>query len=254
MEIPESYVKRLEKVDTLLLDLDQTLVQIRWRGLKVKLMGLMIKRFFGLIPPHRMHQAFSHAIKNVRENRSNQTNGQVFASALAASAGCETARIDRRIKAFVTRDFPKLKAHFSPMPEARNTLILAQRMGLRLAVATNPTLPVQTVLKRVAWAGLADLDFACITHADAMSRCKPEAAFFHQLLKKIESRPEACLMVGDNPEMALAASEVGILTYMLADAKQKGHPLLFQKHPELQGWGNYLTLQGLLKASRQKTL
>lgn len=252
MEVPKDFTTQLKEVDTLLLDLDQTLVEIHWPWLRIKLVALMMKRFFGVIPPHKMYAAFNRGIDQVRKNNSHKTNNEVFVASLAASAGCPEVILQERIEAFACHDFPRLKAHFTPMTHARTTLTLAQSLGLRLVVATNPTLPEKTVTRRIAWAGLGDLHFEGIMHSGIMTRSKPNPAFFEQLLQKIDATPEACLMVGDNPEMDLAASECGILTYMLSENADKPQRLSFRKHPELQAWGDYPTLQSLLTASRHQ--
>ncbi len=63
-------------------------------------------------------------------------------------------------------------------------------------IASNPLWPSIAQNKRLAWAGLGDLDFDLVTHIENMTYCKPRVEYYREICVKIGERPEACLMVG----------------------------------------------------------
>jgi len=89
--------------------------------------------------------------------------------------------------------------------------------GYRLAVATNPLFPLQAVERRIQWAGLSTDHFEMITSFETMHACKPNPAFYQEVLEQLEIKPQDALMVGNDAQEDLAAGTLGICTYLVTD-------------------------------------
>ena len=90
-------------------------------------------------------------------------------------------------------------------------------------------------------AGLDPGCFGFVTTAVNMTACKPHLSYFEQILAHENLRAEDCLMVGNEKEMDLPASQLGIPVYLL----DPGRPLL-TVGPRV--WrGGFPELRGLLE-------
>ena len=96
-----------------------------------------------------------------------------------------------------------------------------QQMKMRLAIATNPILPMNAQLKRLAWAGLEGIDFALVTNIENMNYCKPQLGFYKQVCGILGERPEDCLMVGDDPANDMVVARLGMKTYLTEDSRNR---------------------------------
>lgn len=202
-------------IDTLLVDLDGTLVRMERRGLECRFMAKAILRFAGVIAPWSFRRVFWESIETMQRNRSERTNYEVLISELARRAECSELEIARRSHLVLSKDFPTLSDRFSPIPGAREFLDLALEKGLKLVLATNPVWPYDAVRRRMEWGGVADLPWEFISHSQTMTRCKPGVDYYRELLDRIERRPEQCLMIGNDARKDLPAREIGIETYIL---------------------------------------
>ena len=99
---------------------------------------------------------------------------------------------------------------------ARATIERAQSLGLTVALATNPTFSLACDKVRMEWAGVADVDFARISHIENSHRVKPDAAYYEEFVGAIGLEPHECLMVGNDarrdfprPDIELRTAYVG---------------------------------------------
>lgn len=100
--------------------------------------------------------------------------------------------------AFYTNEFDKAKVCLKYIPNHRPMIEKLKAAGLRLVLATNPIFPAEGVYTRMAWVGLKPEDFELITHYDNSSYCKPNPAYFTDILARLGEKPENCLMAGNN--------------------------------------------------------
>ncbi|HNR87638.1 MAG TPA: HAD family hydrolase [Spirochaetota bacterium] len=249
METPGSFPSSSAEIDTLLFDLDGTLVDITWRGLELVFMLRAIRRFRGAIAPWKFYFAFWDAVKTSKRHMTDRTNHQVLLETLHAHSTTTLDDITSRVHAYIDEDFAKLAGYFSPIPGARETILLARDLGYRVVVATNPSMPYQTVRLRLDRAGVGDIDFDYITHSENSTRCKPSLEYYRELLGAIGARPAQCLMIGNDIEKDLPAREIGILTYMLDTPHVHRQIKSLAAVQRLQGCGDYVRLQGWLRAS-----
>lgn len=240
------------RIDTVLVDLDDTLVRVRRGGLNLAFTRLALKRLKGAAPIWRTYPAGLAAIKAMKANDTEATNLAVLVETFAERARVAPEVALERLEALAAEDFAALGAYFAPIPRAREALVLARKLDFKLVLATNPTVPLAMVKHRLRWAKVDDLPWSYIAHAGALSRCKPDPAYYRELLRAIGKPPEACLMIGNDPEKDGAARELGIATFLVApDAEpQRDVDSLARYTPTFEG--SYENLYRLLMWAYQQ--
>ena len=102
-------------------------------------------------------------------------------------------------------------------PRSAETVRAIRAMGLETALATNPLFPPSATESRVRWAGLQKEDFRLITTYDNARYCKPNPAYYQDILDALHVSPRECLMVGNDAKEDLAAKVLGIPVFLLTD-------------------------------------
>ena len=90
-------------------------------------------------------------------------------------------------------------------------------MGYTLALATNPIFPAIATETRMRWAGLDQGDFVLYTTYENSSYCKPNPAYYRQVLQKLGAHPQECLMVGNDAEEDLVAESLGMKVFLITN-------------------------------------
>jgi FMN phosphatase YigB (HAD superfamily) len=89
--------------------------------------------------------------------------------------------------------------------------------GLRLVLATNPIFPAVATHSRVRWAGLTPEDFNHITTYENSRFCKPNPAYYRDILDNLGLKAEECVMVGNDEGEDGAAALLGLPVFLLTD-------------------------------------
>ncbi|MDP2299856.1 MAG: HAD family hydrolase [Actinomycetota bacterium] len=157
--------------------------------------------------------ALHAATRSMMEHRSGATNREVFFAAFAKHSGIDLGEHWSVFEDFYRNVFPTLADTARPAPGARTAVTTARDLGLRVAIATNPIFPRAAVDHRIAWAGLADVEFDLITTYEQMTACKPHPEYYRQVAEILDVTPAECLMVGDDHVLDMAAADIGMRTY-----------------------------------------
>jgi FMN phosphatase YigB (HAD superfamily) len=202
-------------IDTLLFDLDATLVDQILPGSTVEFVWHLVRRFRGLAPAATIVKGGKAAVRAMKRNQTDASNFDVLIGEFSRLSGVPFDEVAGRMMAFSEKDFPKMGWRFHPVPGALETIKLAQELGYRLVLATNPAVPLPMTELRMARAGVGDVPWEFVTHARNMSRLKPELDYYKEILRRLDLTPEQCVMVGndfckDTPAMAL-----GIKTFIV---------------------------------------
>ena len=137
------------------------------------------------------------------------------------------------------------KAATRENPLAKKVVEELKARGYTVALATNPLFPLAGQATRLSWLGLRPQDFALVTSYESCSYCKPNPAYFAQVLEQLGKRPEECLMVGnDVREDMLAAQAVGISTYLITDCMENAGGVTLGQI-ERGSFGEFLMFAGL---------
>ena len=89
--------------------------------------------------------------------------------------------------------------------------------GYELVLATNPIFPQVATYSRLRWAGFQPEDFSLITTYENSTSCKPNLAYYQEILQKIGRAPSECLMVGNDVTEDLCVRELGMEAFLLTD-------------------------------------
>ena len=102
-------------------------------------------------------------------------------------------------------------------PKAKETIERLKRKGYRLALATNPLFPAIATESRIRWAGLKPEDFVLYTTYENTNYCKPNPAYYRDLLVRLDCSPKDCLMVGNDVQEDMVAQTLGMGVFLLTD-------------------------------------
>ena len=118
---------------------------------------------------------------------------------------------------FYATDFQQAKAMCGFNPKAAEAVRTARELGLRVALATNPIFPAIATESRIRWAGLQPEDFELYTTYENIGYCKPNPAYYQELLDRLNESPERCLMVGNDVAEDMIAEKLGMQVFLLTD-------------------------------------
>lgn len=118
---------------------------------------------------------------------------------------------------FYRDDFDKVSKSCGFTPYAKKIISLIKEKGLRVALATNPIFPAIATEKRIKWAGLLPSDFELYTTYENSRYCKPNLAYYEDILQQLDVQPEECLMVGNDVSEDMVASKLGMKVFLLTD-------------------------------------
>ena len=97
---------------------------------------------------------------------------------------------------------------------------------------------------RIRWAGLTPEDFELITTYENIGCCKPNPAYYQEILRRLGAEPGDCLMVGNDTGEDMIAETLGIKTFLLTDC------LINKSGADLSQWphGDFAALRAFLEA------
>ena len=187
---------------------------------------IFIKSYFGrlaakLAPhgydPDKLIKAIWGGTAAMVKNDGSVTNETAFWNYFCTVFG-ENARKDEPIFAeFYRTDFPKVQESCSFDPRAAQTIAALKEMGYTLVLATNPIFPAMATEQRMAWAGLDRKDFVLYTTYENSRHCKPNPAYYQDILTSLGIQGEECLMVGNDVTEDLVAAKLGMKVFLLTD-------------------------------------
>lgn len=211
-------------LQAVLFDLDGTLLEIELEPFLREYFDLLGPVLAGLLQgPAQVGtllDAVMAATRDMGGRHPGATNKEVFDARFLELTGLDL-RVDGHsavIKRFYLDDFPALGAGRSARPGAGRALEAVDSLGLKRALATNPIFPRAAIDERARWAGIDSGSFDLVTSYEMMTACKPSPEYFLEIAGMLDVEPSECLMVGDDPVLDLAASDVGMATYYVGTA------------------------------------
>lgn len=236
-------------ITTVLFDLDGTLLPMDQKIFIRSYFSALAARFAPLgYDSKNLIDGIWAGISAMVANDGSCTNETAFWNSFAERFG-EKARRDIPVfEDFYRTDFQKSQKVCGYTPKARETITLAKSMGLRVILATNPLFPSTATESRIRWAGLEPEDFEFYTTYENSTHCKPNPAYYQDILERAGVCAGECLMVGNDATEDLAASSLGISVFLLTDCliNQNGTDLSHVPH------GGFDTLAEFLNAVDRK--
>jgi FMN phosphatase YigB (HAD superfamily) len=172
-----------------LFDLDGTLLDLD--------LAAFLRRYFAAVgeaaspsfPGVDLLPAILAATEVMQTEHAGRTNREVFFDAFRSRTGIDLNESWSVFGDFYRDVFPTLGDGCGPAPGARHAINTARRLGLKVAVATQPIFPLAAIEHRLEWAGLADVPFDAVTTYEVMEACKPHAAYFEQTASMLGLAP-----------------------------------------------------------------
>lgn len=205
-------------VTTILFDLDGTLLPMDQEHFVRRYMQALAGKMAALeLDPELLIASLWKGVKAMMANTGQQTNRQVFWQVIGEAYGQDLTGYIPHFDEFYTCEFDAALAACSPSPLADTCVKILRDKGYTLALATNPLFPPVATHRRMGWAGLSTEDFALITTYDNSHFCKPNPAYFKQVLQALGKTSDQCAMIGNDPVEDGAAAEIGIPVLLVED-------------------------------------
>lgn len=207
------------KYQAILFDLDGTLLPMDNDAFTMGYLNLLSETVapYGF-KKETMIPAMWKGVAAMVKNDGSRLNSEVFWEVFSEILGKETLKQIPRFDTFYENEFHKAISFTQPTKKAAEAVAAARGCSERVILATNPFFPRVAVNSRLTWAGLSSTDFDLITDYDNSTFCKPNPAYYHEILGRFDLSPANCLMVGNNTdEDILAAKKAGLSTFLLAD-------------------------------------
>lgn len=213
-----------ETITTVLFDLDGTLLPMETETFTHAYFKLLAQKAapYGY-EPQALTAAVWAGTKAMVKNDGTEKNDQRFWQVFAGELGEDVLKLRPVFDRFYQEEFHGAKAAARENPLAKRAVEGLKAKGYTVALATNPLFPLVGQATRLSWVGLRPEDFALVTSYESCSYCKPNPAYFTQVLEQLGRRPEECLMVGnDVREDVLAAEAAGLSAYLVTDCLENG--------------------------------
>ncbi|HBW12507.1 MAG TPA: HAD family hydrolase [Proteiniclasticum sp.] len=207
----------LKKINTILFDLDGTLLSIDMKEFEEIYYTSLSNAFKSIIAPDNFMAILYSSVKAMVKNKEKRTNEEVFMSAMKEHVGEELPAFQKHFIRYYENDFSVLRNAVNKNTDMLEALDILKEKGYELVIATNPLFPKFAIDQRIQWADLVHEDFSHITYFEDCHYCKPNVEYYSEILETIGKNPQECLMVGNDAEEDLAASTLGITTYLITN-------------------------------------
>lgn len=206
---------------TLLLDLDDTLLDSKMDDFIPVYFHALGKAMETYLPPDELLKYLMQGTNAMIANDSPaQTLEEAFSAHFYPRFDVGRDVLDPELAAFYEEVFPTLSYLTKPRPEAVTLVEWAFSKGYRVAISTNPLFPRLAIEHRLRWAALApeDYPFELVSSFEHFHYCKPNPAYWAEVLARMGWEENPVLVVGDDPIRDLRAAQgAGLPTYWVAD-------------------------------------
>lgn len=205
-------------INTILFDLDGTLLPMD----QEKFVNVYFKMLAAkLVPygyePQQLINAILAGIEAMIKNDGSQLNEDAFWKRFVDIYGDKVLADKPVFEDFYKNEFQDARSFCGFNPKAAETVRSLKDKGYRVVLATNPLFPSIATESRIRWAGLEPSEFDLYTTYENTSYCKPNLDYYRDILKRINCRPEECLMVGNDVGEDMVVEALGMQAFLLTD-------------------------------------
>lgn len=204
-------------MNTILFDLDGTLLPMDVEEFTHRYFGLILqtmneKGFDGKM----ILDAILSSTKAMILNDGKKTNEEVFWENFTSLTNLSRDLMEPHFNDFYEHVFDQIDSHVQSenMKQAVNIL---KEKNYRMILSTNPLFPRIATLKRIQWAGLDPNDFDYITTYENSSACKPNLAYYEEIIDKLDLDIKECMMIGNDVQEDGILEKIGIPVYLVSD-------------------------------------
>lgn len=208
-----------QKITTILFDLDGTLLPMDEDKFVKAYFGELAKKAaeHGCPDGEKLTAAVWKGTKAMVKNDGSEKNIDRFWKVFALEMGREALGLRPVFDRFYAEEFNRVKGSVGENPLAAPAVRGLREKGYEVILATNPLFPAVGVGTRLSWIGLTPGDFLEVTSYEEYSSCKPNPAYFGEILERTGKKPEECLMVGNDVSEDMAARALGMRVFLLTD-------------------------------------
>ena len=202
---------------TLLLDLDDTLLDTNVDVFTPAYLQALVKQFNGRAAPDVIFRALGTGTGLMNQSLDpTQTLQEVFDASFFPELGAPRQEMEEVIEDFYDRVFPALSVHTQQRVDAAPFVAWAISQGYRVAIATDPLLPRKATYQRVRWAGIDPETVELITTYENFHFSKTHTAYYAEVLGRLGWPEGPVLMVGNDIERDLVpAHRLGLPTFLI---------------------------------------
>ncbi len=203
--------------DAILFDLDGTLLRVEMTEFIPRYVEGLAEHCREYAKPKQFVKAMLGSIRELLKNDGDgvQTNEARVCSFLRRELALPEHVLHETYSQYAANHLDSLAAMVKPIPLARRILHQCLRWQVPLVLATNPVFPEFMIKARLRWGGLDDVPFKMLTSLENSRYCKPQPEYFRDIVEHLGAAPERCLMVGNDAQQDMAASAVGIKTFLV---------------------------------------
>jgi FMN phosphatase YigB (HAD superfamily) len=204
-------------IGAVLFDLDDTLIRAQMREFVIRYVGSLAQHCAAEVRPKTFTKTMGKIIYDLihisGDGRS--SNEERIFNRLAADLKLDRELIRSALGHFAELDLEALQTLVKPIPLAGKIVRDIRATGMSMVLATNPVFPKFMVQARMRWGGLREEDFIYISSIENSYHCKPHPQYFENIAKILGLAPEECLMVGNDTSQDLAATAIGMRTFLV---------------------------------------
>lgn len=205
-------------INTILFDLDGTLLpmdQEKFVNGYFKMLAAKLAPYG--YEPQQLINAILAGIEAMIKNDGSQLNEDAFWKRFVEIYGDKVLADKPVFEDFYKNEFQDARSFCGFNPKAAETVRSLKDKGYRVVLATNPLFPSIATESRIRWAGLEPSEFDLYTTYENTSYCKPNLDYYRDILKRIDCRPEECLMVGNDVGEDMVVEALGLQVFLLTD-------------------------------------
>ena len=150
-------------------------------------------------------------------NNGEKRNEERFWETFAAVCGNRVYNDKEAFDAFYRSEFQTVQTACGFNAAAAQTVRYCREQGVPVILATNPIFPAVATESRIRWAGLEPSDFLFYTTYENSRYCKPNPAYYQEIVDRAGVDPRACLMVGNDTAEDIPAEQIGMKVFLLTD-------------------------------------
>lgn len=198
-------------LDGTLLPMDQNVfVKAYFEGLATKLAPL------GYDPKQLIDAVWGGTMAMIK-NDGSKSNENVFWDFFSGIYGEKSLEDMPHFEEFYKTDFQKVQEVCGFEPQAADVLCKLKNADIPAVVATSPIFPAIAIESRIRWAGLSPEDFEFYTTYENINYSKPNPEYYAEIAKRLDVKPEECLMVGNDVGDDMVAQKIGMEVFLLTD-------------------------------------
>ena len=220
-------------IKNILFDLDGTLLPMDQDLFVKSYLGNFAKKLAPLgYEPESFYKAMWAGVGAMTKNDGSVRNDEAFWNTFCSLLGEHVRNDEPVFDDFYHKEFQKAKDVCGFNPDAAKTVHTIKAAGYRVILATNPLFPPIATESRIRWAGLEPEDFEYYTVYDNSYHCKPNPAYYQDIIEKLELNPEECLMVGNDVDEDMVAETLGMKVFLLTDTMINKHRKDISQYPQ----------------------